>query len=41
MATMRQAREIEIGWTFLARRHWGGHINGEIKRLMLIHAFQR
>jgi RimJ/RimL family protein N-acetyltransferase len=33
-------REIEIGWTFLARSHWGGHYNGEMKRLMLGHAFQ-
>jgi RimJ/RimL family protein N-acetyltransferase len=32
--------EIEIGWTFLARSHWGGQYNGEIKRLMLEHAFQ-
>jgi RimJ/RimL family protein N-acetyltransferase len=32
--------EIEIGWTFLARSHWGGIYNGEIKRLMLRHAFQ-
>jgi RimJ/RimL family protein N-acetyltransferase len=32
--------EIEIGWTFLARSHWGGHFNGEMKRLMLRHAFQ-
>ena len=31
--------EIEIGWTFLARSHWGGVYNGEIKRLMLDHAF--
>jgi N-acetyltransferase len=31
--------EIEIGWTFLVRRHWGGHTNREIKRLMLDHAF--
>ncbi len=36
-----QARsEIEIGWTFLARSHWGGAYNGEMKRLMLGHAFQ-
>ena len=34
------AREIEIGWTFLARSHWGGRYNGEMKRLMLDHAFQ-
>ncbi len=32
--------EIEIGWTFLARSHWGGAHNGEMKRLMLEHAFQ-
>jgi RimJ/RimL family protein N-acetyltransferase len=32
--------EIEIGWTFLIRSHWGGRYNGEMKRLMLGHAFQ-
>ncbi len=32
--------EVEIGWTFLARSHWGGRYNGEMKRLMLQHAFQ-
>jgi N-acetyltransferase len=32
--------EIEIGWTFLARSYWGGIYNGEMKRLMLRHAFQ-
>jgi N-acetyltransferase len=32
------AREIEIGWTFLARSHWGGAHNREMKRLMLSHA---
>jgi len=32
--------EIEIGWTFLARSHWGGTYNREMKRLMLAHAFQ-
>jgi len=32
--------EIEIGWTFLARSHWGGRYNGELKRLMLDHAFR-
>ena len=31
--------EIEIGWTFLARSHWGGSANREVKRLMLDHAF--
>src|SRR5690349_19987385 len=24
--------EVEIGWTFLARSHWGGAHNGEMKR---------
>src|SRR3984893_16077133 len=33
-------REIEIGWTFLARSYWGGKYNGEVKRLMLDHAFK-
>jgi RimJ/RimL family protein N-acetyltransferase len=32
--------EVEIGWTFLARSHWGGPYNGEMKRLMLEHAFR-
>lgn len=31
--------EIEIGWTFVARSHWGGAVNREVKRLMLDHAF--
>jgi N-acetyltransferase len=31
---------IEIGWSFLAREYWGGRYNGEMKRLMLEHAFQ-
>jgi N-acetyltransferase len=32
--------EIEIGWTFLARSHWGGLYNREMKQLMLRHAFR-
>ncbi len=32
-------RAVEIGWTFLARSQWGGPYNGEMKRLMLQHAF--
>jgi RimJ/RimL family protein N-acetyltransferase len=32
--------EVEIGWTFLARSYWGGIYNGEMKQLMLRHAFQ-
>jgi RimJ/RimL family protein N-acetyltransferase len=35
-----QRSEVEIGWTFLARSHWGGLYNGEMKRLMLRHAFK-
>ncbi len=31
---------VEIGWTFLARARWGGRYNGEMKRLMLEHAFR-
>ena len=31
---------VEIGWTFLARSHWGGSTNRELKRLMLAHALQ-
>ena len=33
-------REVEIGWTFLARAYWGGRYNSEMKRLMLRHAFR-
>jgi len=32
--------EVEIGWTFLARSHWGGVTNREVKNLMLDHAFR-
>ncbi len=32
--------EIEIGWSFLARSHWGGVYNREMKQLMLRHAFR-
>ncbi len=32
--------EIEIGWTYLARAHWGGPFNQDMKRLMLTHAFR-
>jgi RimJ/RimL family protein N-acetyltransferase len=35
-----EKREIEIGWTFLARSFWGGRINREVKDLMLTHAFR-
>jgi N-acetyltransferase len=36
----KEKSEIEIGWTFLARSHWGGLYNQEMKRLMLRHAFR-
>lgn len=32
--------EIEIGWSFLARSHWGRGYNAEFKRLMLAHALR-
>lgn len=32
--------EIEIGWSFLARSHWGGIYNREMKQLMMRHAFR-
>lgn len=32
--------DLEIGWTFLARSHWGGKYNREMKHLMLEHAFK-
>jgi len=32
--------QVEIGWTFLARSHWGGVYNREMKQLMLGHAYQ-
>jgi RimJ/RimL family protein N-acetyltransferase len=36
----RAEREIAIGYTFLARSHWGGKTNREMKQLMLSHAFR-
>ena len=30
---------VMIGYTFLARSHWGGAANAQMKRLMLHHAF--
>lgn len=35
-----EAGEVEIGWTFLARSHWGGKYNKEMKQLMLRHALR-
>jgi RimJ/RimL family protein N-acetyltransferase len=36
----KERSEVEIGWTFLARSHWGGSYNAEMKQLMLRHAFR-
>jgi RimJ/RimL family protein N-acetyltransferase len=33
-----QERQLSIGYTFLARRCWGGAFNRELKQLMLDHA---
>jgi RimJ/RimL family protein N-acetyltransferase len=35
-----ERKQIEIGWTFLERSFWGGEYNGEMKQLMLDHAFR-
>lgn len=35
-----EGSSVEIGWTFLARSHWGGSCNRELKRLMLAHALR-
>lgn len=32
--------EVEIGWTFLARSHWGGVTNAAMKALMIGHALK-
>jgi RimJ/RimL family protein N-acetyltransferase len=34
------ARSIAIGYTFIARSHWGGRTNRALKTLMLEHAFK-
>ena len=36
----KERSEVEIGWTFLARSHWGGMYHGQMKELMLQHAFR-
>ena len=33
-----ERREVAIGYTFLARAHWGGAANAEMKRLLIEHA---
>lgn len=35
-----EASSVEIGYTFLARAHWGRGTNAEMKRLMLEHAYR-
>jgi RimJ/RimL family protein N-acetyltransferase len=37
--TYLPVERVTIGHTFLARSHWGGATNAEMKRLMLRHAF--
>ncbi len=34
------AHAISIGYTFLARSHWGGKYNPSLKQLMIDHAFE-
>ncbi len=33
-------RVVAIGYTFIARSHWGGRFNRQLKKLMLDHAFR-
>ncbi len=35
-----KASEIEIGWTFLTTKYWGGTCNRELKKLMMDHAYK-
>lgn len=35
-----KASEIEIGWTFLTTKYWGGTYNRELKKLMMDHAYK-
>jgi len=35
-----EALEVAIGFTFIVRSHWGGGVNGQLKKLMLDYAFQ-
>lgn len=36
-----EAGEVEIGWTFLVRRHWGGRTNHAMKALMVGYALKQ
>lgn len=33
--------EVEVGWTFLVRRHWGSRTNHVMKALMVGHALEQ
>ena len=35
-----ESSSIAIGWTFLARKYWGGEYNKSAKKLLLHYAFQ-
>ena len=35
-----ERREVMVGFTFVERAFWGGAYNGELKSLMLDHAFR-
>lgn len=35
-----KSSEIEIGWTFLTTKYWGGTYNRELKKLMMDHAYK-
>lgn len=36
----KSAEAIEIGWSFLSRKYWGGTYNKAMKSLMINHAFK-
>lgn len=36
----KEHAQVAIGYTFFARKYWGGVYNGAVKRLMLDHAFR-
>jgi len=36
----KDTNQLEIGWSFLARSHWGGKTNAEMKWLMINHVFR-
>ncbi len=40
MKTDSPDSRVSVGYTFLARSHWGGKFNRELKTLMLTHAFK-